>query len=140
MNHLCHGYVTDDQFLEHMIPHHQMAIDMAQQVLKYTKNPAILAMAREIIWTQQNEIWVMKALLRSPSFCTQLANKDNKPCIYNNQILNYYYPSHSEDFSTKGQCDMKFMKPCNNILFINNYNKYNENPNFWKGLSLNPYK
>lgn len=30
MNHLCHGYVTDDQFLEHMILYYQMAIDVAQ--------------------------------------------------------------------------------------------------------------
>ena len=52
MNHLCHGKVTDDQFLEHMIPHHQMGIDMAQQVSKYSTNPAILTMARDIIWSQ----------------------------------------------------------------------------------------
>jgi len=133
--HLCHGYVSDDEFLEHMIPHHQMAIDMAQQVSKYSKNPAILAMAREIIWTQQNEIWVMKALLRSPSFCSPLAKKTARPCVQNSPMLHCYYPYQSEDLVTKGQCDMRFMKPCGKQEpIVNNYNKKMYVPNFWKGL------
>ena len=141
-NHLCHGYVSDDQFLEHMIPHHQMAIDMAQQVSKYSTNPAILSMARDIIWSQQNEIWVMKALLRSPTFCSPLAKKTQRPCnqikqkcIVKNPILSYYYPYQSEDISTKGQCDMKFMKPCGKQEpIINNYNKKLYVPDFWRNL------
>ena len=143
MNNLCHGEVTDDQFLEHMIPHHQMAIDMAQQVSKYSTNPAILSMARDIIWSQQNEIWVMRALLRSPPFCSQTFSQDKCPqrkyprqCTEVSPILGNYYPRQSEDMSTKGKCDMKFMKPCGKQEpIINNYNKQIKTPNFWKGLS-----
>jgi len=134
--HLCHGPVTDDEFLEHMIPHHQMAIDMAQQVSKYSTNPAILSLARDIIWSQQNEIWVMKALLQSPTFCSPLARKVPRRCIENNLELSCYYPYQSEDYRTKGQCDMKFMKPCGKQEpIVNNYNKKIYKPNFWKGLS-----
>jgi hypothetical protein len=145
-NHLCHGRVTDDQFLEHMIPHHQMAIDMSRQVSKYSTNPAILSMARDIIWSQQNEIWVMKALLRSPSFCSD-ALKGSKDCpilsyprsyVENNLELSCYYPAKSEDLKTKGKCDMKFMKPCGEQEpIINNYNKKKYTPNFWRGLATN---
>ena len=135
MNHLCHGKVTDDQFLEHMIPHHQMAIDMAQQVSKYSTNPAILSMARDIIWSQQNEIWVMKALLRSPTFCSPLSRKNQRECTVVNPILGFYYPYQSEDLKTKGQCDMMYMNTCNKQEpIINNYGKIPYYNNFWKGL------
>jgi len=133
--HLCHGKITDDKFLEHMIPHHQMAIDMAQQVSKYSKNPAILSLARDIIWSQQNEIWVMKALLRSPEFYSPLAKKYPRRCLENNLELSYYYPYQSEDYNTKGNCDMKFMMPCGKQeLIVNNYNKKQYAPDFWRNL------
>ena len=147
--HLCHGPVTDDEFLEHMIPHHQMAIDMAQQVSKYSKNPAILSLARDIIWSQQNEIWMMKALLRSPSFCSLNLQESRKaiptcpqrqvPRKYteNNLELSYYYPYQSEDYSVKGNCSKKFMIPCGKQgTIVNNYNRKICKPDFWKGLSL----
>jgi hypothetical protein len=102
-NHLCHGRITDDAFLEHMIPHHQMAIDMAQQLSKYSTNPAILSMARDIIWSQQNEIFHMRALLRSPSFCSDALKGPNacpplsypRSYVENNLELSYYYPKES---------------------------------------------
>ena len=132
MNHLCHGKITDEDFLRHMIPHHQMGIDMAKQVLKYSSNPAIISIARDIIWAQQNEIWVMNALLRSPSYNSPLSknNSDKNP------ILSYYHPNESEDIKTKGQCNEMFMKPCSNIKISN---KKIHSTNFWKGLSKKRY-
>lgn len=135
MNHLCHGKITDDQFLEHMIPHHQMAIDMAQQVSRYSNNPAILSLARDIIWSQQNEIWVMKALLRSPTFSSPLAKSHPRKCTQIEPILGCYYPYDSEDYSTKATCDMKFMMPCKKEKIVNNYHKKRSYVPFWRGLS-----
>ena len=131
--HLCHGKVTDDEFLEHMIPHHQMAIDMSRQVLKTTKNPAIISMARDIIWNQQNEIWLMKSLLRSPSYNSELSSMNSE---YKQPILSHYLPCKSEDYSTKGKCDMKFMKPCKKEKIINNYDKKIQEKDFWSGLNI----
>ncbi|MCU0527328.1 MAG: DUF305 domain-containing protein [Elainella sp. Prado103] len=51
---------ADDQFdlrfINRMIPHHQGAIDMAQQALEKSSRPEIKAMAQNIITSQQQEI------------------------------------------------------------------------------------
>lgn len=47
---------ADAIFAQHMIPHHQMAIDMAQSVLAHGNDPHLQKMARQIIIAQQGEI------------------------------------------------------------------------------------
>lgn len=51
---------ADKDFVAHMIPHHQGAIDMAQVQLKYGKDPELKRMARNIIKAQHDEIAFMK--------------------------------------------------------------------------------
>ncbi|MFT4070203.1 DUF305 domain-containing protein [Paraburkholderia sp.] len=51
---------ADRDFVAHMIPHHQGAIDMAQAELKYGKDPEIKRLARNIIKAQHDEIAFMK--------------------------------------------------------------------------------
>ena len=38
-NGICRGYLTDIQYLEHMIPHHQVTIDVSNMLIKITKSP-----------------------------------------------------------------------------------------------------
>jgi hypothetical protein len=119
---MCHGPVTDKEFLEHMIPHHQMAIDMGKQVSKYSDNPAILNLARNIVWTQQYEIWYMKLLLQSQPYYSPILRKCPRPKINEAKpIMPYYYPCLTEDWKTKGDCDPKFMKPCKKDSIVNNW-------------------
>lgn len=56
------GYTgdTDADFVAHMIPRHQGAVDQAEVELKYGKDPQMRALAKNIIKAQKEEIFFMK--------------------------------------------------------------------------------
>jgi len=51
---------ADQDFVAHMIPHHQGAVAMAKVELKYGKDAKLRALAKEIIASQDKEIVFMK--------------------------------------------------------------------------------
>lgn len=55
---------ADRDFLAGMIPHHQGAIDMAEVVLKYGKDPQVKKLAQDIVAAQKQEIAMMQAMLK----------------------------------------------------------------------------
>lgn len=55
----------DAAFAEGMLMHHQMAVDMAKDILEYTDESAVLELARQIIDTQEAEIKEMQDVLNS---------------------------------------------------------------------------
>ena len=59
MSNPCTDKLTDLEYLEHMIPHHQVAIDMSDLLIPKTSNPTILHLCRDIIRKQEYEIWEM---------------------------------------------------------------------------------
>ena len=61
--HMKHMKHTDKSFLEHMIPHHQVAIIMSNRLLKHTNNTHIIRICYEIITSQRSEILKMNHIL-----------------------------------------------------------------------------
>ena len=57
--------LTDKSYLEHMIPHHQVAIDMSHRLLLHTNNSYLLYFSRKLIADQKNEIYLMNNLLKN---------------------------------------------------------------------------
>ena len=51
---------ADEDFVAHMIPHHQGAVDMAEVEAKYGKDPQLKRLAASIIASQRKEIEFMK--------------------------------------------------------------------------------
>ena len=62
---VCRGKLTDKQFLEHMIPHHQVAIDISIMLQKISKSPVMQEILRKLIWTQKYEINLMNIMLEN---------------------------------------------------------------------------
>jgi uncharacterized protein (DUF305 family) len=63
MNFRSTGNIETD-FLKGMIPHHQGAIDMSEELIKKTKDPELKAFAQEIINAQRIEIKMMQDWLK----------------------------------------------------------------------------
>ena len=54
----------DRDFLKEMIPHHEGAVAMARNILNYTDNAELKAIAERIVASQQKQIAEMKDLLK----------------------------------------------------------------------------
>ena len=57
---ICNKQLTDDEYINHMIDHHEVAVDMSKQHLHNTRNPIILDILRNVIRLQDYEINLMK--------------------------------------------------------------------------------
>ena len=63
---------TDKMYIDHMIPHHQVAIDMCKLILKNTRNDFIMSLAYEMLKTQEAEVVLLNNLRRSVCIPNQL--------------------------------------------------------------------
>jgi len=66
MKNICTDNLTDAEYLEHMIAHHQVAIDISLILQKITKYDKMQEILRKLIWVQNYEIIIMKDLLNNP--------------------------------------------------------------------------
>ena len=57
---ICNKQLTDDEYINHMIEHHEVAVYMSENHLHNTKNPIILDILRNLIRLQNYEINIMK--------------------------------------------------------------------------------
>lgn len=56
-------FINDKQFLNGMIPHHSMAVLMAEKIKEKTNNPRIRSLANNIVTSQTKEIQLMEEIL-----------------------------------------------------------------------------
>jgi len=89
----CRVVLSDNEFLRHMITHHQMAIDISIQHIKNTKNDIIMKVLRELIFTQKYEIILMLAELnhKTDNITTMAINNNDNittMAIHNNDNNN----------------------------------------------------
>jgi len=62
--HMLKMKLTDEMYIKHMIPHHQVAVDMSKKLLLNTKNDFMINFAYRIIRSQQQEIVLLNDLLK----------------------------------------------------------------------------
>ena len=103
----CTDKLTDIEYLEHMIPHHQVAIDMSELLEPKTNNPIMLHLCRDIIRKQGYEIWEMEIMKRKLADTVFTNDKGRKP--YDKTKLEIFYPKLSK--SKDGDCNPLFFKP-----------------------------
>lgn len=61
-------FISDEQYLRDMIPHHSMAVLTSQHILKKSPQPPVQILATHILTAQLQEIQTMKGLLEKMRF------------------------------------------------------------------------
>lgn len=115
----CKDFLTDNEFLEHMIPHHQVAIDMSKKLIKITDNPIMISFCHGIIWQQGYEIQMMEGVMNKlPSNrYDNIPKNKNKSSNYSDKTkLHFYNPKLSR--ATDYYCDPNFFNPNSHELHM----------------------
>jgi uncharacterized protein (DUF305 family) len=101
---ICNKQLTDNEYITHMITHHEVAVSMSESHLNNTKNPIILDILRDVIRTQKYEIYLMKS--------SNIVNNTNVEL--NDEMSAKNSQMDKSYISTEGD----FIKP--NTLYISN--------------------
>jgi uncharacterized protein (DUF305 family) len=59
----CSEFITDIEYLEHMIPHHQVAIDISRILQNKTRSDYMQSILRKLIYIQEHDIMIMQQML-----------------------------------------------------------------------------
>ena len=104
----CSNKLTDVEYLEHMIPHHQVAVDISVMLQKKTKSPQMQEILRKLIWTQNYEIKMMEHMLKTLPKKDMSSDKNMKK-DYIGTIGDITHPNKLG--LTKTYCDPHFFDP-----------------------------
>jgi hypothetical protein len=102
----CIDFLSDKDYLVHMIPHHQVAVDMCNLMIPISKSKTIQNIYRKIIWNQNIEINLMnQVLLKIPSV------SNNIESIYRDSELKTSLSDDPRSIPKDYYCDPLFFKP-----------------------------
>ena len=104
---ICRGNLTDLEYLEHMIPHHQVAIDISYELQKISKWPFMQHTIRKLIWVQEYEVSMMKEIIKNFPIYNDRIKKMNRNYIYT--ISDFIKPNKLG--LTQTYCDPNFFDP-----------------------------
>ena len=120
MENPCTDYLNDNEYIKHMIPHHQVGIDISKQLLKISKDPILLDLARRIIWQQEYEIEMMKHIYNKIPKNNEIKSYNNLNNYSKKTKLNYYYPNKT--IPKNYYCDPNFFNPNEHKKHIDHIN------------------
>ena len=103
----CTDFLTDTEYLEHMIPHHQVAIDMSDLLIPVTENPTMLHLCRDIIRKQSYEIWEMNLILKKRNLALTNDYNGKKDKVKTKLEIH----NRQQSMPKEGECDPLFFKP-----------------------------
>ena len=112
----CTDKLTDIEYLEHMIPHHQVAIDMSELLVHRSQNPMMLHICRDITRKQSYEIWEMTMMKNNLS--NTMFNSSNSSVDQVCTTLDVHRPIMSK--SKDGTCNPLFFKPNDHAKHMKN--------------------
>ena len=108
---ICRGKLTDREYLEHMIPHHQVAIDISIMLQKTTKSPEMHEILRKLIFNQEMEVLLMNKILKSMP--NNVSASESKTKNYIATVSDFKRPNKLA--LTQTQYDPNFFNPENHI-------------------------
>ena len=103
----CRTYLTDREYLLHMIPHHQVAVDISIILQKTTKSPAMQTILRQLIWTQRYEIKMMEEMLNT--LPQDVSSQEKMQQNYISTVSDFIPPNKLG--LTQTYCDPHFFDP-----------------------------
>jgi uncharacterized protein (DUF305 family) len=120
---ICRGYLLDSDYLKHMIPHHQVAIDMSILLQKKTKNAKMQDVLRQLIWVQNYEINLMYKMLKKMPFENMSINEKG---ISNYMVTVADLTKPNEVGLSKTFCDPNFFDKKNHMKHMAHVNLTDE--------------
>lgn len=102
----CDSYLSDQDYLLHMIPHHQVAVDVSIDMQKKSTIPLMQEILRQLIWTQNREIALMKDLYKNLP-----KNISNKTIKMDNRYLNTVSDFNRNASDPDAKCNPEFFDP-----------------------------
>ncbi len=102
--------ISDKEFLELMIKHHQVAVKMSQLILMNSKDDFILDYARKVIFNQSEEIILMERLIKSvPNI------QNDKSCNCGNRLISAKLEELYPGIFSNAKCDDSHFEGFGNV-------------------------
>jgi uncharacterized protein (DUF305 family) len=105
---------NEEDFINHMIPHHQVAIDMCNDYAKKTTDPNMTYLCQRIAWQQGYEIFIMKNLMKTLEISYDPIKGKS---IYQKTVFEYYEPDVANP--SLGNAISQLMLAMNDTEFMN---------------------